>query len=233
MVDEQDGHALGQRAQSAARARRSRRCRGRRRARPSAPGAGAGRQRAGDADELAAAVGQLGRQAVGDVGQPHSSSAQSTTAASDRRPSSPDRPEPEAAATSRFSSTVRSSNSSTDCHVRSHAGPRPLVRAEIVDVVAAEADRPGRGHDSPSARRSSSSCRRRSGRSGRPARRRDREVDVVDGGHAAEPDAQVPDRQRVSPSVTGPSPPPVRGAGRHRHPEPPPGPAGPRPALRG
>ena len=99
-------------------------------------------ERAGDADELAPAVRELGRQAVGDVGQaaqlerPVDVVARMAGRSASSRSRSACSTPMRWLATSRFSSTVRSSNSSTRLERAHQTAARAQVRAQRGDVLA-------------------------------------------------------------------------------------------------
>ena len=184
VVDEQDGHAgLGQRAQVVAEL-------------DALVGVEAGGglvhqheprplgERAGDADQLAAAVRELGRHAVGDVGRGRRGRAPSRRRRAGGSPIGSSRSRSACStpmrwlATSRFSSTVRSSNSSTLWKVRTR--PRRARRCGRRRVMSSPSNvtvpRGGRVVAGERVDRSRS-CRRRWARSGRrpcPRARRDR-----------------------------------------------------------
>ena len=130
-------------AEALRRARGSRPCRGRRPARPAHELGCAASARA--TPTACAGPGRARRHAVDEVLDPEHVRAPSRRVAvapppGHTRSSEQRRPAWRSAATSRFSSTVRSSNSSSDCQVRREPG-HAAGAAAASDVAAVEADR--------------------------------------------------------------------------------------------
>ena len=219
VVHEQDADAgVGQAAEQRAERRPSRRDRARPPARRGAAAADRGRERPRHAHQSAPAVGQ--RRAGGRRRGPRCRRGRGSRRRrrAGRRAAAPpgraavDHQRPGLAATSRFSATVRSSNSSIDWNVRASPARARSCGGETVEPAAAERDRARGRRRSRRARRWSWSSRRRSG----PMRPGDRrrpglQRHVADGLETAERHARGP-----APSSAGRSRPVSVGAGTGR-----------------
>ena len=153
-------HAL----RASGRRRRRRSARGRARPRRAAAARGLRHQRAADRGRLLLAAREVRRRACGAA-----AAAAGTPRAPPRRSSGPRRPR--AAATRRFSSTVRPGNSRRPSGTSAMPERHAPVRRDAGDVGAVEEDpsrRAGGGRRRSSA--GASSCRRRSRRRARPSR---------------------------------------------------------------
>ena len=110
------------------------------------------RQRAGDGDELALALGQLARRRLGERLEREQlerlvDGARSRAMRWSKMSLSVDSNDGWWAATVRFSRTVRSSNSSIACHVRARPRRRRVVRAHAGDVGTVERGRAAVRHE--------------------------------------------------------------------------------------